>query len=87
MLNIGYLKQRQAVTDRQVRNLDDFERKGRLCKKSLNSDQFKERVFVLDVSNLFYYKSESSNMVNNYNLVVLLDATIKMFDFDTLKQR
>ncbi len=41
---------------------------------------------MLDVSNLFYFKSES-NKDNNYNLVVLLDATVKMFDFDVLKQK
>lgn len=40
---------------------DEYERKGRLYKKSLNSDKFKERTFVLDQSHLFYFKSESQS--------------------------
>jgi len=33
-----------------------FERKGKLYKKGLNSDKFKERLFVLYKYHLFYYK-------------------------------
>lgn len=35
-----------------------FERKGKLKKKSLNKDAFKERTFVLDRDHLYYYKNE-----------------------------
>lgn len=85
LTNIGYLKPLQLPLDALTRSYDDFERKGKLSKKSLNSDHFKERVFVLDVSNLFYFKSERNK--ESYNLVVLLNATIKMFDFETLKNK
>jgi hypothetical protein len=38
--------------------LETYERKGKLFKKSWNSDKFKERQFVLDKDQLFYYKNE-----------------------------
>ena len=38
--------------------LETYERKGKLQKKGLNSDKFKERQFVLDKDQLFYYKNE-----------------------------
>lgn len=40
---------------------DAFERKGKLKKKSLNSDKFKERTFVLDRDHLYYYKNEKNS--------------------------
>jgi hypothetical protein len=42
-------------------NNKTYERKGKLLKKSLNSDKFKERRFVLDKDQLFYYKNEKSS--------------------------
>lgn len=38
-----------------------YERKGRLYKKSLNSEVFKERWFVLERNHLFYFKSEKNS--------------------------
>jgi hypothetical protein len=38
--------------------IETYERKGKLQKKGLNSDKFKERQFVLDKDQLFYYKNE-----------------------------
>ncbi len=38
-----------------------YERKGRLYKKSLNSEVFKERWFVLERDHLFYFKSEKNS--------------------------
>ena len=38
-----------------------FERKGKLKKKSLNNDNFKERTFVLDRDHLYYYKNEKNS--------------------------
>lgn len=38
--------------------IETYERKGKLLKKGLNSDEFKERQFVLDKDQLFYYKYE-----------------------------
>ena len=35
-----------------------WERKGKLKKKNLDSDDFKERYFELVRDNLYYYKSE-----------------------------
>ena len=40
---------------------DEYERKGRLHKKSLNSDTFKERWFVLERDHLYYFKSEKNS--------------------------
>lgn len=41
--------------------IDTYERKGKLMKKSLNSDKFKERRFVLDKDQLFYFKNEKQS--------------------------
>lgn len=41
--------------------VDSFERKGKLKKKSLNTDTFKERTFVLDRDHLYYYKNEKNS--------------------------
>jgi hypothetical protein len=43
---------------------DTYERKGRLSKKSLNSEVFKERTFVLEKDHLFYFKSEKNSKCN-----------------------
>ena len=44
---------------------DTYERKGRLQKKSLNSDdKFKERTFVLEGDHLFYFKQEKNSRFN-----------------------
>ena len=42
-------------------DLETYERKGKLQKKSLNTDKFKERQFVLDKDQLFYYKNEKQS--------------------------
>lgn len=49
--------------------LDEFERKGVLYKKSLNSDKFKERILMLEGCNLFYYKSERTSKCQGHNLL------------------
>lgn len=36
----------------------NYERRGKLAKKSLNSNEFKERHFVLERDHLFYYKTD-----------------------------
>ena len=76
---------------------DSYERKGRLNKKGLNTDSFKERTFVLTQEHLFYFKSDKSSKPifkrkpdagkNNFNLIILTEATIKLFDYDTLMKR
>lgn len=66
-----------------------YERKGRLFKKSLNSDdssKFKERTFVLEGDHLFYFKQEK-NKDKNFNLIILSSAQIRMLDFDFLSKR
>lgn len=46
---------------KSIVNNKTYERKGKLYKKSLNSDKFKERQFVLDKEQLFYYKHEKQS--------------------------
>jgi len=46
-----------------IKFTETYERKGKLYKKSLNSDKFKERQFVLDKDQLFYYKNEKQSKV------------------------
>ena len=38
--------------------VETYERKGKMFKKSLNSDKFKERQFLLDKGQLFYFKAD-----------------------------
>lgn len=64
-------------------SVDQYERKGRLSKKSLNSDTFKERWFVLQQEHLFYYKSEKLKD-KNFNLIILLDAHLRKLDYEFL---
>ncbi len=47
-----------------LNHLETYERKGKLQKKSLNTDKFKERQFVLDKDQLFYYKNEKQSKSN-----------------------
>lgn len=47
---------------------------------------FKERWFVLERDHLYYFKSEK-NKDKNFNLIILLDAHIRLLDFDTLSKR
>jgi len=47
--------------DHNRSSLETYERKGKLQKKGLNSDKFKERQFVLDKDQLFYYKNEKQS--------------------------
>jgi hypothetical protein len=44
-----------------VTHLDKYERKGRLMKKSMNTDKFKERYFILERQHFCFYKPEKSN--------------------------
>lgn len=67
-------------------NNNEYERKGRLQKKSLNSDTFKERWFVLERDHLYYFKSEK-NKDKNFNLIILLDAHIRLLDYNELVKR
>lgn len=38
--------------------IETYERKGKMGKKSIKNDKFKERQFVLDKDQLFFYKYE-----------------------------
>jgi hypothetical protein len=68
--------------------LETYERKGKLQKKSLNTDKFKERQFVLDKDQLFYYKNEKQSKCfflllceiedKNFNLIMLGNAQIQI---------
>eukprot|EP00347_Sterkiella_histriomuscorum_P016537 403352814 len=60
---------------KSIINNKTYERKGKLYKKSLNSDKFKERQFVLDKDQLFYYKNEKQKD-KNFNLIMLSNAQI-----------
>ena len=62
-----------AQVTRSILSNNSYERKGKLWKKSLNSNTFKERTFVLQGNRLFYYKDEQTRE-RNFNIVVLLDA-------------
>ena len=54
--------------------IETYERKGKLYKKSLDTDKFKERQFVLDKDQLFYYKNEKQSKsaidTNKSNLLI-----------------
>ena len=56
------------------RIIETYERKGKLYKKSLDTDKFKERQFVLDKDQLFYYKNEKQSKLvidtNKSNLLI-----------------
>jgi len=43
-----------------------YERKGKLAKKSLNSNAFKERHFVLERDMLYYFKSDKASKFFGY---------------------
>lgn len=74
--------------------VETYERKGKLYKKSLNSDKFKERQFVLDKDQLFYYKNEKQSKQHcvllliedkNFNLIMLSNATICIVNYTKQK--
>ena len=67
---------------RPFKGRQNFERKGKLKKKNLNTDVFKERYFELDHSNLYYYKSERDKE-NHSTCIILNSADIRMFSSDT----
>ena len=58
-----------------ILNNKTYERKGKLLKKSLNQDNFKERYFVLDRDHLYYFKNEKQRE-KNFNLILLSNAKI-----------
>jgi hypothetical protein len=60
-------------------NNNTYERKGKLFKKSLNSDKFKERRFVLDKDQLFYFKNEKTKE-KNFNIIMLSNASIHILE-------
>lgn len=41
--------------------LDNFERRGKLKKKSEKKDTFKERIFLLEGSHIYFYKDEKTS--------------------------
>ena len=55
-----------------------WERKGKLKKKNLNSDVFKERHFELVRDNLYYYKSERTKD-QIFTCIILSNADIRMY--------
>ena len=54
--NNQYLPVKEKI--KQVTNQVQWERKGKLKKKNLNNDIFKDRYFELVKDNLNYYKNE-----------------------------
>jgi hypothetical protein len=59
--NLGNLSSTIVSETFNFYRLETYERKGKLQKKSLNTDKFKERQFVLDKDQLFYYKNEKQS--------------------------
>ena len=55
-----------------------WERKGKLKKKNLNNDVFKERHFELVRDNLYYYKSERTKD-QIFTCIILSNADIRMY--------
>jgi hypothetical protein len=61
-------------------------------KKSMNSDKFKERYFVLERHHLCYYKLEKSRLLvfssfiedKNFNLIILSKSEIRMQIYEDL---
>ena len=41
--------------------IDNFERRGKLKKKSEKNDTFKERIFLLEGFHIYYYKDEKTS--------------------------
>ncbi|CDW72170.1 leucine rich repeat-containing protein [Stylonychia lemnae] len=71
---------------KSIINNKTYERKGKLYKKSLNQDVFKERLFVLDKDQLFYYKNEKQKE-KNFNLIMLSNATIQIIQMTKLTKQ
>jgi hypothetical protein len=65
-LNLGNLSSIIVSEAINLYRLETYERKGKLQKKSLNTDKFKERQFVLDKDQLFYYKNEKQSKFYYY---------------------
>lgn len=59
-------------------HLARWERKGKLKKKNLNTDDFKERHFELVRDNLYYYKSERTKE-QIFTCIILSNADIRMY--------
>ena len=51
---------------RKTNFLDKYERKGRLMKKSMTTDKFKERYFILERHHLCYFKEKSKSQSYNF---------------------
>lgn len=58
-----------------------WERKGKLKKKSSTTDVFKDRHFVLERDHLYYYKSERTKD-KIFTCIILSNADIRMFSSD-----
>lgn len=71
-----------------ITRIETYERKGKLYKKSLYSEKFKERQFVLDKDQLFYFKNEKQSKFDaddlvedkNFNLIMLSNANIRFLE-------
>lgn len=59
-----------------------WERKGKLKKKNLDSDEFKERYFELVRDNLYYYKSERTKE-QIFTCIILSNADIRMYSSES----
>lgn len=59
-----------------------WERKGKLKKKSLNTDDFKERYFELVRDNLYYYKSGRTKE-QMFTCIILSNADIRMYSSES----
>mgnify|MGYP000920392167 CR=1 FL=1 len=83
LLHQTILSENQVVSQltKAIVNNTSYERKGRLAKKSLNSDKFADRHFVLERDQLFYFKSDK-HRDRNFNWIILNNATIKRYNYD-----
>lgn len=59
-----------------------WERKGKLKKKNLNTDDFKERYFELERDHLYYYKSERTKD-KIFTCIILSNADIRMYSSES----
>ena len=57
---------------------DQWERKGKLRKKSQKTDKFVERYFELEKDRLYYYKADKSKEAS-ITCIILSNANIRMY--------
>ena len=63
---------------KEIKSSTTWERRGKLKKKSQDSDKFKDRYFKLERDFLLYYKEESKTGDENYSFIHLGSAFVRM---------